>query len=578
MRQSQLLILWSSLIASAVAAESPRPRGVGPDFAKFYRSSDKFECISAPSIHMPISRINDDYCDCPDGSDEPGTSACSHISNLSPPASPPSSEAAKFANSTLALPGYYCKNKGHQPSYIPFTYVNDGTCDYELCCDGSDEWDGVGGLVCEDKCKEIGKEWRKNDEARKRAMSVAAKKRKELVVEAQRLKREVEDRIGTLETEIEGQEKKVQGLDRELSEVQRRERGRIVKGPGKGGRINVLAELAKRRIEELRESVIAMRDDRNAARSRIKELEGILYTFKEEYNPNFNDEGVKRAVRSWEEYAARKEPSEDDEVAAEERDLDEIVKPDGPEGGIKWEEFEGGEEESDVDILYKLEAYLPSSVRNWLDARIHDLRQLLIENGILADTSSSATTESPAVVTARQALEAAQQSLETSRSGLTSHREDLVRDYGKDEVFRSMKGRCIEKDSGEYVYELCWMTTTKQKPKKGGADTGLGSFQHFDTVIVDEDPSLASQSGSTGGGGGGGGTVERLALRYENGQQCWNGPQRSTTVVLVCSGADEILKVFEEEKCVYRMDAGTPAVCEGSQGGGAGMAAVKDEL
>lgn len=57
------------------------------------------------------------------------------------------------------------------------------------------------------------------------------------------------------------------------------------------------------------------------------------------------------------------------------------------------------------------------------------------------------------------------------------------------------------------------------------------------------------------------GSGERVALRYENGQHCWNGPNRSTLVVLACAEKDEVWKITEEEKCVYRMEVGTPAVC-----------------
>lgn len=67
---------------------------------------------------------------------------------------------------------------------MPFLSVNDGVCDYDLCCDGSDEWAHVGGVKCEDRCKEIGKVWRKNDEQRKKSLGAAGKKRKELVAEA----------------------------------------------------------------------------------------------------------------------------------------------------------------------------------------------------------------------------------------------------------------------------------------------------------------------------------------------------------------------------------------------------------
>lgn len=53
-----------------------------------------------------MSAVNDDYCDCPDGSDEPGTSAC---------------EGRPHAY-------FYCRNDGHIPARILSSRVNDGIC------------------------------------------------------------------------------------------------------------------------------------------------------------------------------------------------------------------------------------------------------------------------------------------------------------------------------------------------------------------------------------------------------------------------------------------------------------------
>lgn len=461
--------------------------------------------------------------------------------------------------------------------------MNDGVCDYDLCCDGSDEWAQVGGLKCENRCKEIGKEWRKHDEQRKKALNAAGKKRKELIAEAGRLRKQVEDRLQSLETEIQASVLKVKSLEAALADAEKQERGKVVRSTGKGSKVGTLVQLAKDRIEELRESLLAVRDGRDNAVARVTELEGILSTFKTEYNPNFNDEGVKRAVRNWEDYAARDKSALTND--AQDRDLDEISKPDSETRIIKWSDWEDGEK-SDVDLrkykrywwylnpssdngpVYNIEEYLPEAVRGWVDQKLRDLRILLIENGVIA-ASKDAGTESKSLTDARDALKAAQDGQTNLHNELSGHKDDLNKDYGTDDVFRALKGQCVSKDSGEYNYELCWLDKTTQKSRKGGSHTGMGNFARMDSVTVDDDVPAD---------GKGLGSGVRVALRYENGQHCWNGPNRSTLVVLACAEQDEIWKITEEEKCVYRMEVGTPAVCDvqnnsqGKAGGG------KDEL
>lgn len=215
--------------------------------------------------------------------------------------------------------------------------------------------------------------------------------------------------------------------------------------------------------------------------------------------------------------------------------------------------------------VYKFEAYLPTPVRSWVDQKLRDLRVLLIENGVLAPASDSGN-ESKELEDARKALRSAEDSLKNSKNDLNTHTEDLSKDYGVDDVFRALKGQCISKDSGEYTYELCWLDKTKQKSKKNGAQTVMGNYVSIDKITVDDEVPAD---------GKGLGSGERVALRYENGQHCWNGPNRSTLVVLACAETDEVWKITEEEKCVYRMEVGTPAVCGLAEKNGE---APKDEL
>ncbi|XP_076825555.1 uncharacterized protein LOC143471091 isoform X2 [Clavelina lepadiformis] len=88
-------------------------RGVMKAHRKFYVPSKNglFTCLNGNQT-IPWNAVNNNYCDCADGTDEPGTSACKN---------------GRF----------YCEPE-HQ--YMPSSRVNDGICD---CCDGSDEWKGV---------------------------------------------------------------------------------------------------------------------------------------------------------------------------------------------------------------------------------------------------------------------------------------------------------------------------------------------------------------------------------------------------------------------------------------------------
>ncbi|SPO07475.1 related to alpha glucosidase II beta subunit [Cephalotrichum gorgonifer] len=517
--------------------------------AKYYESKDTFTCISNPSIKIDAAKVNDDSCDCPDGSDEPGTSACANLSPLSPPQPLPGSPSGT-TNTSNALPGFWCANKGHIGAYVPFTLVNDGVCDYDLCCDGSEEYSGAGGVKCPNKCAEIGKEWRRVAEQKQKALEKSGAKRNELIRQAKQARRNVETNIVNLRNEVVALEAKRVTLQNKFDEVERLERRKVNRVGASGGKLAELLDLSKNRVDELRETLELVVKQRDEARGKIAELEGILKRFKEEYNPNFNDEGVKQAAKSWENYAAR--------IAGElppiidDKEIQDVLVEDDEENGINWKDFEATEEAADADIIYAFEAYLPKFVIDLYYKQLTLLRKWLVDNGMLADTKDGAK-ESKALASARDALQAAEREISSKKGTLKSEEEDLDKDYGPDDIFRALKGQCIAKDSGEYTYELCWFQKTSQKSKKGHGNTNMGDFARIDREMSDEEERHD---------GKGLGSGERMVLRYENGQSCWNGPRRRTDVWLACAEKEEIWRVSESEKCVYKMEVGTPAACE----------------
>jgi protein kinase C substrate 80K-H len=87
-----------------------------------------------------------------------------------------------------------------------------------------------------------------------------------------------------------------------------------------------------------------VKGERDLVRGKLEKAKAILAALKEGYNPNFNDEGVKAAVRAWEEYLAQ----EQDHVGnkAEERDLDSLLEQDE----VDWDGFlEGADDAAECE-------------------------------------------------------------------------------------------------------------------------------------------------------------------------------------------------------------------------------------
>ena len=134
---------------------NPNPNQVAPERLAAFESAlaggGAWRCVppgGRVEATLPAASLNDDYCDCNDGSDEPGTSACAGSGGGGG-----GGEAGGFhCASGLALGG---------GAHVAASRVDDGVCD---CCDGSDERDGA----CTDRCTEMRKGDRERDAGRRR--------------------------------------------------------------------------------------------------------------------------------------------------------------------------------------------------------------------------------------------------------------------------------------------------------------------------------------------------------------------------------------------------------------------------
>ncbi|KAH9007273.1 glucosidase II beta subunit-like-domain-containing protein [Lactarius hatsudake] len=530
MRPWLLSLSFFPLIASALGR--PQTHGVHPSFLSKYKpEGSTWTCLDG-SKTISWTAVNDDYCDCPDGSDEPGTSACPHNT-------------------------FYCTNEGHIGASIPSSRVNDGLCE-PACCDGSDEPAGV----CENTCAAVGKEYRKVQEAARKLRRTGSKIRSTYIAFAQKEKKRLEAEIESSEKEVMLQEKEVARL-KDL--VDRTEA--------------ISAEVLEHRMKSpLYASLIthhnalkSLQREHRKHLEREKQLGDILDNLRRGYNPNYQDMAVLEAVRGWEQLAhlphigetEREEGSDGDEEATPPVEESEEELEEGEWTSLQLENELDGllgvdhisllmehdahvDDVSSVSPQHDIRAYLP----DFLVPQYEGLRDTLVSwlqtLGVVRGSPNAASD----ATRAREKLNDAERSLDSLRKQLETARSDLreLFDpawYGAEGEWKKLRNTCLTKDAGDYVYEVCLFEEARQKPNHGGSTFSLGKFDSWNLS-----PGVTE------------GSAEYYSRQvYGHGTKCWNGPERNVKLDLTCGTENALLTVAELEKCEYLFTGTTPALC-----------------
>ncbi|KAG0275980.1 hypothetical protein BGZ95_008153 [Linnemannia exigua] len=553
-----VITLALSLVQADVTNNSKLPRGVAPSRAKVYTPDAKglWACLDG-SKSIPFMAVNDDYCDCADGSDEPGTSACGT--------------------------GYFhCQNIGHTPAYIKTSRLNDGVCDPE-CCDGSDEFDGEK-IHCPNICQQVGAASRKEREKLEGIHREGNKIRKEYVAFGQSSKKRLQEQLDKLQAasaqvkqtaadtkaELDAANAKLKEhlestkLEREaarllqLAPLIEQQNGRLshatkirtlfretldelkekhnknyhdlaVKSTI-AGYDEYLEELKKQQEDEDKEAAENImeekkEEDRSAlermhsaqdATYEIKKDIGLMFQLikemKESYNTEYNDEAVLKAIKVLDDFTPTWEDSANEFVGE-----DPIEIPD-EDAGDKKVEAKPEEKEAHGGIYSRLRKGANS-----------------IGLGFLFKNSKATKSE---VEIAQEAYNKASEEERKSLDEIQKLEKKVQTDYGPDEAFAKLVDQCIEFKDHEYTYSVCMFGDAKQKSH---SDTSLGTFESWEGDKYD-------------------------TQLYTGGTKCWNGPERSVKVTMTCGKENKILSVSEPSKCEYLYKMETPAICQDLSG------------
>mmetsp|Transcript_84348 Transcript_84348/g.149111 ORF Transcript_84348/g.149111 Transcript_84348/m.149111 type:complete len:445 (+) Transcript_84348:51-1385(+) len=283
MRGALLVALSSSPLAQAMV------RGVAPELQQQYKEGATFRCLNGEK-QVPFTSVNDDYCDCSDGSDEPGTGACS------------GQEATLF----------HCENAGGTPKLVYASRVGDGICD---CCDGADEAELMkrrpkGSMACTNTCAEEGEREKQEREQKLGELRVGLEAKRLAIDEAKKARKGQEADLSRLAAELPGMETKLAELKQKKAAADE---------------IKMQQE-CKTEMPKLKETVKNLEDKIKKLEAEIETLSGATTTTT-----------TKKVVSEYAKWmdGADSAMEEDDEAAAEEEGLPAAVAAESTEGAAE---------------------------------------------------------------------------------------------------------------------------------------------------------------------------------------------------------------------------------------------------
>jgi len=501
------------VIIPLVTTEVPRPRGVSITKASYYVLSGEFTCLDG-SQTIPFEHVNDDYCDCKDSSDEPGTAACPNGS-------------------------FHCTNAGHKPLYIPSSHVNDGICD---CCDGADEY---GHSQCSNVCKQLGQVAHEENERQKLLQQEGHTIYQEYIKQGQQATTERKGRLEQLEKSKNDMQLHLDELEIIKNDAERPEKESKEKhqkewedekkmqevGENMANVINAFTDLdtnmdSRISVDEMQQHLEFDIDSSGdvsveEAKEYLEDYESVdLEFFKSDIWPNIesiymtSSPGLSTDDESVSDDPTKMDNTHEDDEHYYDEDEEDEYDDDHHSHGDDMDAEDEDDDNSTVESSSGDEPEMPEYDQETKD---------LIE----------------AAGKARNEFNEADKKFKDVDKEINDINKFLNMDFGENKQFFTLKDQCYEFTDLQYTYKMCAFDKTTQRSKSGGAEHNLGKWGHWD-----------GPEGS-----------KYSAMLYEKGQNCWNGPDRSTKVILSCGLNNELVSASEPNRCEYQFEFLTPAAC-----------------
>ncbi|CAH0480369.1 unnamed protein product [Peronospora belbahrii] len=561
------LVLSLSLVSSTAQI-----RGVAPlDQIKY--SSATFPCIiSGKETNLSQDRVNDEYCDCDDGIDEPGTAACSY----------------------LLTSVFYCDNDGFFPENIHTSRVQDGICD---CCDGSDE-EIDGQVSCPNTCVVAAEKLREEAEQRLKMVQIGFEKRQVMIngeiaqcfegmKESEKMTEKklaslelLKDRVTVHKDREELKERKYRLEVARQKQVKYVDDDQVKQEPSAQD-VSVAEEKETAEVWEF-ETLDAIQvaddnvpintaDDERAlevlesnwqtVKSRIVLPDGTKISLADYLRMNHNEKSTRTATEIADPLfnGASKGRKKIGLLAL--RAIGIIISPVrvlvevllySPR--VLWSVLSTPELAGPV--IDKLPSFPSPSSSFWFrrlgEGSVYNIYNVFMWSAqVVWDTPVYAyhylfpTLDDEVKLPLPESLRIVLREIESEIAMLEKDRnekhETARMDYGPDRAYYALKSKCIEKRIEKYMYKFCAFGEVKQD------QTSLGKWDDWNGEADYKSPSS--------------GKLDYTSMRYSKGQQCYQGPARSVLVHLECGENDEILDVDEPSTCVYEMTVRSPLAC-----------------